>query len=1553
MLVFQINKPLSNQRSTNTALDQEFARARTYLEQTYFKGAIGGYCGTDAAPTLFYLENYLNTLTLNQIPVAYQHAADYTDALHPKSLFLQDRDALAVLVRYAHMSSTKSPLPLNDDPSLKEFCGLLGELEQGKGKLTLSNASHYLTSIPYLLTIGRMYGGSSLQAEADPAAYAALSETEKTALLYRCKQVVDAIASNPGARLFQSGFTFHDYTAVAKPDNGTPGAPFQFLGIDGPTPSSGEEYQPLQWVYSIDFLYPHYKQINRVYVPQWVADPEAIIGNGIRSLLSDLIHFGEVNGLSNDKILKFCFGNGLVYEDPIMHTLVFNEQKIEAMAKSISSKLSQQDEGVVMGRLQKLLDDNGLGGKGGISLKSQTPYSKRSTDEGNLEAFVMNYGLAESTMQLVNEYVLYPFFKAISLQPGQKNSDPYFNWSDKDYLTYLKRSLLSIIFTADPSGKSVQQLGLGISAQMQKHATRLDFDPSTPAGQSNLAALKFTLSSKPGELAEVKDDSGNSLLLRLNELGQVEVLQPSKILSVGSATHEPPVNTADTKTRDQIMAALDATDTNKLYYDTPSKAPRNPGSDPQFIGNLFIRSIAGDPQVKVALSNPGDMANFINQEAQRKVGNNKDELSYWLDSRLFCVSKAGPNGNPIPDHDKQNALVNQLNTFINTPSLSSLDLVFGPDLSYHLQRSGDQVLIQNTSPAFAPSKNAFFSIVSSDGAGGYSLDPSNQADFVDWMASRKLGKGEDAEEIRGYACFFYLNDVQRRYIGIGAFAPTRLGLESAQPVYRVNKTDASVTINFILHNMYAPDPLQTTISGPDVHFYLDLYSPYSTTQTDTIPYLPITSGLSVSYSQNSGTFTIPTSLFKPTQYAQFTYSSGAPGVPFLPSPPLYSGSGKKVEMVFPFDASRHRSDRYLAMVQAQLSPQQDFSSRVYTGDPLQKEHSVECAHHNDGCYIDISTDEKVTYQLRMLERPKLNFEMSGFLSGIIPRDEKSILPRPRKETATQNVLDESVNVWPPRNYSGAAPVMGGTSYSNPVYPSSGTQKSRQSAYDAARTSSLAEFNQGLSAQGVPALTQGQLDELLKTGHLDIGGASGYHVWVGRSPNVAQPSYSIGFCSASFYRALREHVHDNVLSEQSEHDLTDAIQKTLGLTAPPTEINDDIINSLTDKTLTSMQRANALAAPAPGSAQTSAPFFIASTSHYIQLEHTADGPLIHPGRQVIALKAYDLATRTGSSGYVSVSGEGIGVPKDYPFRVQGPDGTLTNDIPLSGVPMAICMVGAIGPAAINPGSKANTYSVSQHLVLQAADGESAIPLEFENGGAFTLQKNQTMLDFSLPVFTSGIDGTKRPVGRVYYTYDRPNNACTLQRFEAEPEFTQFLIQTGHKNFYQSVKLDDLGHLSNSEIVVNGEYGRPFMSGDIDWSRQDEINARLLPYLSSMAPWQVAVPELDANNKPKLDAQGQPIYNEYDLNVRVETPGAPASNRTLILSYPRGSKVIDLFRVFQDPNGFRVQPIEPAQPNFERYLKDVFEGTFGKTTSMLDDEYFRQVPTRGPYSPGWFG
>ncbi len=111
----------------------------------------------------------------------------------------------------------------------------------------------------------------------------------------------------------------------------------------------------------------------------------------------------------------------------------------------------------------------------------------------------------------------------------------------------------------------------------------------------------------------------------------------------------------------------------------------------------------------------------------------------------------------------------------------------------------------------------------------------------------------------------------------------------------------------------------------------------------------------------------------------------------------------------------------------------------------------------------------------------------------------------------------------------------------------------------------------------------------------------------------------------------------------------------------------------------------------------------------------------------------------------------------------------------------------------------------------------------------------------------------------------------------------------------------------------------------------------------------------NGKQKMDANNQGVFNEYPLNVRVEGQGTGPNQRNLILSYPRGAKTIDLFRVFQTPDGFSIQPINPSNADFEKFLKDVFEGTFGSpSSSLLDEHYLRQIPTRfsprGPFATG---
>ncbi len=1656
MLVFQTYK---NRVSTNTQSDLEFKQARDYLEHKFFPSQISSFCGTYVSPTLFSLENHLNGLNSNSVPKEQRHGATDIRDGETKSYFIQTRDALTVLVRYASMKTVKSPMPTTNDSALQKFVDLLNELEQNKGLLMISNPVHYASSISMLLTIGRMYGNADLQNDADPDNFAALSEQEKSSLLYRCMQVADVVALDPGGMLLGSGYKFTDYSPLSKPDNTAYVAGqttvFKFLGSEGPVTGPSQELVAptlLQMVNSTDFLYPHYKQINRVYVPQWVADPEAIIANGIRSLLTDLINFGVTNNMSNDKILKFCFGDGLVFEDALTHTLVLDEIKIEKMAGNIAAHLHQQDEKkVVMPRLQNALKDGGVD----IDLKTYTPYDQRATPDGNLAAFVMNYGLAESTMNLVNEYVLYPFFKAISLKKGEKNTDPNFKWSDGNYLSYLKKSLMSIVYSTDISGRDATAIGASITTDMnESHAVRIYFD-KTSTGRANLAILQNVLSGAPDELAEIKDEGGNSVLLRLNDAGQIEVLEPSKIISVGSATHEPPVNVADAKKREKIMAILDSLDTNAIYYNqarTGAKIYRNPGADPQFSSNLFIRSIAGDPIVKVARSDPNDIAKFVIQESSRIVPDSKDELQRWMDMRLFCVSKnIGTKKKPqiIPDHKRQGDLLAEFNSFVSSPSMSTKTLTFDNDLQYKLTRIGGKVQIENISPIFNAAindpKDGLFSIVTKQSDGTYTLpqSQSKQSEFVDWMAGRKIGSGEEAQEITGHPLFFKLNDVKCRYIGIGAFSPTRFGLQSEHPVYRVSRTDASVTVTFSLHNMYAPDPMLTSISGPDVHYYLDLYSPYSTKKTATIPYIPYQNGVPTTFSQNGGSFTIPLSLMPPTQYAQFSYSNGLPEPPFAPDPALYTSSGKLITGVFPFKASRHSSDVYYAMVQAQVNPQQDYASRIYTGNPLSPEFSIENVHKNAGTRIEISTDEQTGYRLLMLEPPKLEFEMSGFFKGLKAKDEKSVLTGPKPVLPpAENLVDEEVSVWPPKDYTGPAPVMGSSDYRISYSPA--MEKNKKAVYDAVHQVSLENFNQSLLAQGGPRLSADEFAELTREGHLNVGGADGYHLWVERS--VSSPSvgttHTISFCNQAFYTALRIHVHNGVLAEQSEHDITTALRTTLNILpsddvwqnvvkstlqqlvgpgrgqisesksqavlqalAPVNVFNatkmgqviEDMvknnqltgeegaqvhealyeayiaamtsaIDSLTDKTLSSLRRSPDMLGPGTlpnGQPKPPALVYIASSkTHFLQLTHTQNGLVIHPGRLVKSLTAYDAGDPannilpSGSIGYVSVSGEGLGIPIDYPYRIKDKSGQYTNDIPLSGVPMALCLVGVRGQPVVSPGKKANSYVVNQNLVLLSADGQSKIDLSFEgnDGNVFTVQKNETTLEFSLPISVK-LGGDSRRVGLAYYTYNRNTGQCTMDRYEAEPEFVQFLVKFAKDNpdrkvYYQSVKLDEYGSLNGTSLHINTEYGRPFVSGGIDWSRKGEISERLLPYLSSLAPWAVGVPAKTESGAPKLDENGLQEYNDYGLHTRVEFPGSDPNKRTLILSYPRDGKPVDYFRIYQDGNDFRVEPLRPDAPEFEKFLKDVFEGTFGSPTSMLDEEYLLQVPTRfgsrGPFA-----
>ena len=1614
MLVLQINLQKSAPVQTPAQTTQ------TYLERDFFPQEVKKYCMSGAF-TLYSLESHL--LEIDPFSVDPKNRGNSSQY---GPLFKQCQNSSLTLIHY--LEAADNPLHISSDAIACDLFELSKNLDANKPTKTMPDLARYGASIASMRTLARMFGDSDLAQDASDASWAAMPNEQKFDVLLRCESLLKHIASDPMAYL-APGLKFSSYVPVEKPSN-APGSnqPFSYLHISIPTLDAAEAFVPLDYVLSPEFRDPHYKQINRVYVPQWVAEHMDIIVNGIRSLLHDLVTIGVTNGEEKpDELKKLCFRYGsdelvrniVVSKNPDYVALEFDEVNLRKMALSIAkaARLDTPDVSAIMGDIQSAIksaakenakkdkadQDLAITEMGKINLAKEQGIAMRSSDEGTLASYVMNQSVAVATMNLVNEYVLSPFLTALG---GQSKNE--FVW-DANHREYLRRSVLSQIVYVNSSGSSAQ-IGEDINLKLKDRSSpEIDFSPA--GGAANLQAIDDLLSKK-AELAQISDKTGARLLLRLNTSGTIDVLKPYKFHSVGSGTQEAPLPAgADLAVYRAVDDLLLGLDTNSRFYGQSRKGtprpPLNPGQAPQFKDDLLIQSISDDPIVKLAVVDPAVLADFVIQEADRKMGDTPKALSDWLEARIFCVSEE-KNDQIIPDTAAQRRLRDELNAFIRNPSQPQLDLDFNDGLTYHLQRSAGAVQIQNTSPIFQSRKDELFSYLTpgepdQNGLVHYTLDGSKRQDFIEWESRRKVGKDNKAKELKGHPEFLYLNDPDRRYIGIGASVPTRLDLKADAPLVTAQRTDPFVEVSFSLSNLYSPVP--TSLVGSSYTTYsIDLYDIYSRQRIKTIPTL-------YTATQSNGHFKIPIDQFPQTEYTRFSYSSCIPQTPYAPATPMYDPSGtKQIIAVFPFQADRNASDRYLAMASAGFKV---GSNIVPVGAPLTPNFSVDNAKFNPGTDIEVQKSEKISYELYMLERPRLDFATNGLLDDRIPR--YALIPLPSQITVseTRNLTDNQAKV-----YSGPKP-----SVRSGIFQLQNDVLNRGLISE--ENPDLAVFNRTLGSYGLSPLTPEQAASLIRFGYLDVAnpaGGSGFHLWVERSDagGSLNTKFTVAVCGDDFYQTLHSHVEKAVISQQSEHDLTSDVASVLQLTSPPKEFDANITRRLTEKTLTSLRYSSWGASATP---QAGEEIFIPATTHYLSLSQSsgADGKpslLIRPGRQAKCLMAFD--DGMGSNGYVTVSGEGFDLPADFPDRlitkyqfscnldakdfavqlaslpgltdagkgvmvqamaaliardqqnglsngssyalgngynavfrdshlnVYSSSAHLTNEILLSNVPLAVAVVLRGSEVAVAEGDTPNTLSITHSFVLQAADAEGRLPLQFDldgvEGGSFTIQKDHAPGLFAVPVVTRGIGNPKRTVGRAYYQYDRTTGACAFDHFEKDDKFTAQLVKEGNYDYLQKTKLDELGQFGVNEAdrpKINTTYGRPTLFGDVDWNRKNEISDRLKPYLTTMAAWKVAV---------KKEVNGQTTTKTTPMQVKVGTPG-PGVYQQMILGFPHNGSMLDLFNAIEDENGaIRVVPLNPNGEPFKQFHQDIFDGP-SKPTSWLDG-FLEQIPTRAPPRSGPF-
>ncbi|MFH1095416.1 MAG: hypothetical protein V1728_04320 [Candidatus Micrarchaeota archaeon] len=1508
-------------------------------------------------PSLSSLENYvLSAIKTEDIPKKYK-------GNFFQSLFNQDRGAIVVMVRYIRAKPPGSALLQSDDPAVKELDDFLDKFGNSVSN-QIPDPSKYAQSISNLLALGRMYGDAALQQSA--GGYAAAPDDQKFEILRQCKLLlVDRIAKEPGAYLAGPGKTFAPHHLVEKPPAG------HFLSTPG---NLAFKFQPLKDVTSPEVPFPYYMPTNRSYVPTWVSDPQIIIANGIQSLLNDLILYGEASlrddkgNPDNQKIRKLCFsdglGNSLVHEDN-NGDLVPDSDKIDAMAAAIvrENHLKENNLDTVIKKIQDALDDARVG----IQVEGNTAFgkdgSKRGTQEGTMAAFVMNYGLAVETMKLVNEYVLYPFFRKLSGVETVKHFD-----FDSDYLTFLTQSVLS---------KTIPQFSIqGLGADRIKDALNknlgdsngLSIDFSSPFNRNKIEDL---LGAAPGTLIEVEESTGGRLLLRRDALGFLDVLKASKFIAVGSATNEPAVFASDSALLASAQAVLLNMDTNKIYHDAVRKAgvqplPLNPADDPVIKNSknsVFIRNIASDPKVDLAFlsaevpqgmsesKNTIDgLARFISSEQEQVV--HKPDMNDWLEPKLFC----------IPQKDQAN-LRAKLTTFISS-SDPSTDLDLGGGLTYHLERQGTDFKIQNTSvfsykngkrSSFNEQAQALFSVLSKDSFGRYYLEEANRQAFVNWMAGRRDRPGENAQEIEGHPVYFYLNDINRRFIGIGAYAPTHLELKAAQPVYHYDRTQPVITVEFDLSNKSSTNLLQNELISK-LHTTLGasisvvVYNVHATQELKTIPAL-------CWVDQNGkAVFEFKTTDFPETDFSSVTFSDGGLEKSYIPDPAAYSQGGKRIDFVADFIVNENKSDEYLVMAQGTYARPQNKAFSIRVGESMSdgksttpSKLSTEVMGGNPGSWIELGNPQKMSYSIEKQEGPQLIFDLTGLKHSMVSWNRQ----RNWVETSKLSSIDSEQR---------KIPDLSSVVYDN-VVPRTGALRYEELVGNGrASSSDLERLNDEFTKNGGPSLSASDWELLKEKKSLEVGG---YQVWLRSSSKSntagAFPSttYDVVFAPSEFYQTIREHIKSK-LEGQSNYTQAKAIREALKLTGQP--VSDAKLDDLTNNM---MLRINNLIHNGNGSLDLS----VVPRSDQVPGESDQAGLpylqvslqpgeaginhlLIHPGVQIGCAIEYDARTDTYSKGYFYLEGEGIDPSVDYPFRfIDKPGGEFTNRIPLSNMPMAFAIVGQKGELHVDYDESRGMFSLSydhdpdKHngFILQNSSGKP-IELEFGSGGLFNISdQDLSQPNYSVPL-SMKLDGQSVQVGSAIYTYDAKEKEFILKNVQSDRNFVQTLPEKNKADYLQYTTTgkygEPTGFFTRSEsgerqdgagLLISGDFDQIFMLTGLDTRRLDEVNKDISPYLSALSPWLRKFKD-----------------KESYFSVRESLDSKPGL-RQVILSYPlKDGRTVDVFKASDSGNGmWDVVPIPSA--DFDKFLQEMAQPSV-KSSSLLD-RFFQSVPMRNGGFGGW--
>ena len=1595
-----------------------------YLENTYFPKFISDYCKNSPNPTLFTLNEVIGALKIDDFnsyvnsdknlskvdKEIIKEQADRKTAAGQTTLFIRCRESLDVLVRYARMRANGSKVPAYDDVAVKEMCDFFDKL--GGGIYKVPNPESCGTSISTLLTIGRTYGGADLKKDASEEGYNSQGDANQLEILRKCKKVFEDLGIDPG-KTIGSGAKLSLYTPVPKPTES------QVLGPAGPTINEKEEYENIPWVLSSDFLYPHSWMTNRPYAKKFVAAPQPVTANALRSILNDIVDFGHTNGLDDASILKACFG----YRE---------NGKIVNLVVGINGGYPVFDQDAVERMAEKIESMGGLNFNPDVAESAIKKYLGITTRPGK---DVMNFGLAASSMKLGNELVLREFLKAIVKEgaAGGREKNGIFAWKDKDFQIHLKKSLHSRVLDVSVSGKPASTIEEEINSQLKERAQfHIEWSEPTASGRTNSQVVEKLISDKdPKQLLELKDSCNNIVLARFDpNAGKIELLKSAKFkaLSIATLGESADFSGSTLPLTPEIEPKLINMDFNVAYYSYNRPGGRNaptfdPAEDPEFAGddNTFIRNLMAMPLVRVVRVSEDEAREFVKAERSSRFSDINDTrsgpLAVWLQSRLFCVAK-GTTEHPIPDDQEQIKLRDQLNKFITNRSQPYLDLDFGDDLKYHITRDNakNEVEVQNISKDFDKYANDI-------------LNPSGSFDYLGWLAARKDKNGI---ELKSHPIFFGLNNTGTRVTCIGADAPTRMRLAANQPEYNVNLGETA-TVGFSVTNDYVMDPTKKRLADPkrkstnqDVTIYADIYGPYMTQQSGTIPSI-----LQFTQKGDVMNLVVDTNKLGETKYLKVTYSDLGPSKvqpDVLTMPP--SKDNKMVEVAFSFDAAREEKRRYLVVASGVVTPLADPLGSVSIGNTLYNELSFENLTGNPSSWLNVNMSKTKSYILRMLEGPGIDFSASGAVSQILFKQKQDVALS-KKDMTTKNLFDENREV-----YRGDAPVLDCTSML--MLPN---EKSQRAEYE--------KFKASFALKKGPALSFEQWQGLLKNGRLDVAGnipAEDFHIWLVNCPNS---TYKVAFCGTEFFNTLRNYVRDDYLDQSKGYDMTAALMKTLNISTKLAEVSEENLMQLAETLLFRLQRDGAV------SQAVTKPYELVVDPICIKLVFDANKLVIRPGRKIEYLRAYDpgvydsatgkyvKGTDSGSTGYSTIDGSLIGVDKLYPFRFldandpakiavidtdgkSGPDiwkeinaeikklgnaavyaqadpiknagkleevaksqlGTLvelnvddgfrlflrrdkigsikvlselTDEIPMSYVPMDYGVLGERIPSKELDG-KNGTYTIRRHVFkLQANDGAASV-LSFgnapgitvmDNGASFSFSTDAPEREFSVPLMMTLPDGSSTMVGRARYTYDRSQSSvddkCQFSGFERNKDFVQVLLEKGLSNYLQPSINDEQGQPGHRdengkfvpfELVMDGRIGDHYLIfGDADKRDINRIASGLQPYLDVLNPWQVVVDG-----------------NEYDLSVRKDKTFNSASKdaRRYILSYKPGRRQVDLYQVEQNGTNYTPMPArpEPSGPqtpesfkkDFDEFLKQIMEGTFKTTSSLIDDGFLFQIPTR---------